>query len=181
MARLEAPERAAWQKPDEIVSRLDLQEGAVVAEIGPGTGYFTVRLAAAVGPKGRIHALDLQAEMRAALKERLTAAGIDHVDVGGCGPVETGLEDASVDLVFLANLTHEYDDLTAGLRECARITRPGGRIVVVDWKAEEMDTGPPLDHRVSEETVIGIAEGLGLSLSASETILPYHYFLLFGV
>ncbi len=180
-ARLDAPERAAWQKPDKIVSCLKLREGMIVAEIGPGTGYFTVRLAAAVGRTGKIIALDLQEEMRTALSERLSSEGIEHVEVRECGPIETGLSDDSVDMVFLANVTHEYPDLTDGLRECVRITRPGGRVVVVDWKAEVTETGPPLEHRLDAQIVIDKAEGLGLSQSGSEDVLPYHYFLFFTV
>lgn len=178
-SRLDAPERAEWQRPDVVVAALHLKPGAAVADVGAGTGYFTFRIAEQVGPSGRLYAVDLQQDMLDTLTSRAAEARVMNVIPVLSGPVDTGLPDAAVDLVFIANVAHEYDDLDAGLRECARILRPGGRLAVVDWKPEETPVGPPLDHRLPPERVAAAARAAGFSDADSLDLLPYHYVLFF--
>ena len=176
-ARLDAPERAEWQKPDEVVAALGLEPGATVADVGAGTGYFTFRIAEQVGPAGRVFAVDLQQEMLDALKERAAQTGAANVIPVLSGPVETGLDAASVDLVFAANVVHEYRDLGEALSEFSRVLKPGGRLAVVDWKPEQTPAGPPLDHRLSPERILAAARAAGFSTADRLDLLPYHYFL----
>ncbi len=178
-SRLDAPERAEWQKPDEIVAALNVKNGDVVADIGAGTGYFAFRIAEKIGPSGKVYAVDLQQEMLNALNERATEIGASNVTPVLSGPIDTTLADAAVHLVFIANVTHEYGDLDAGLCECARILKPGGSLVVVDWKQEETVKGPPLGHRISSTKVVNAAQSAGFSATASPDMLPYHYVLFF--
>jgi ubiquinone/menaquinone biosynthesis C-methylase UbiE len=178
-SRLDAPERAEWQKPDEVVAALDLQPGDVVADIGAGTGYFTFRIANKVGPSGKVYAVDLQQEMLDTINERVVETGTNHVTPVLSGQIDTTLADATVHLVFIANVTHEYSDLAAGLRECARILKPGGSLVIVDWKDEKTLKGPPLDHRISSAQVVTAALAAEFAEAGSPDFLPNQYILFF--
>ena len=178
--RLDRPERAEWQKPDEVVSLLELRPGTVVADIGAGTGYFAFRIADEVGPAGKVYGVDLQPEMIDTLRGRVAEGGATNVVPVQSGPVDTTLPDAGVDLVFINNVTHEFDDLDAGLREHARILKPGGRLIVVDWKPDRTDVGPPPDHRLPPEKLIRAARAAGFSEAGSSDLLPNQYILFFS-
>ena len=178
--RLESPERAQWQQPDKVVETLNLAPGQTVADIGAGTGYFAFRLAKAVGPSGKVYAVDLQQEMLDTLQERIQEKGISNVVPTRSEPLETPLPDAEMDLVFIANVTHEYDEIDAGIQSCVRILKPKGRLAVVDWKYAETNSGPPLDHRLPPERLEEAARKAGLSAIEKHGFLPYHYFIVFG-
>ena len=177
--RLDRPERAQWQKPDEVVSLLDLKPGMAVADIGAGTGYFAFRIAEGVGPTGKVYGVDLQPEMLEALRGRIAEQGVANIVPVQSGPVDTTLPDAEVDRVFINNVTHEFDDLDASLREHARILKPGGRLVVVDWKPGKTDVGPPPDHRLPPEKMTRAARAAGFSEAGSSDLLPNQYILFF--
>ena len=148
--RLEDPERLRWLPPDEIVEALRIQPGTVVADVGAGTGYFALPLARAVGPAGKIVAVDAQHEMLALLEKKLDAPELAHVELVQAEAHETSLEDGSCALVFLANIWHEFDDREAVLREAKRILQPGGRAAILDWRTDvKPEAGPPLDHRIA--------------------------------
>ena len=179
-SRLDDPERAQWQKPDDVVAALGLETGSIVCDIGAGTGYFAFRIAKKVGPSGKVYALDLQEKMLSSLKERIATDGVTNVIPVLTGLVDSGLPDGSVDLVFVANVAHEFEDLEAGMREWSRILRPEGKLVIVDWKPEETPKGPPLDHRLSPERIERTSASAGFSHGGSLDALPYHYFLTFN-
>lgn len=148
--RLEDPERLRWLPPNEIVEALRIQPGTVVADVGAGTGYFALPLARAVGPAGKIVAVDAQQEMLALLEKKLNAPELAHVELVQAEAHETSLQAGSCALVFLANIWHEFDDRKAVLHEAMRILQPGGRVAILDWRTDvEPEAGPPLDHRIA--------------------------------
>lgn len=151
--RLDAPERQLWLPTAEVVGVLALAAGDVVADVGAGTGYFSVPMAEAVGVTGKVYAVDVQGEMLALLRKKLeqrAAANIEPVHAGG---EATGLKDGCCDLVFMANDWHEFEDRGAVLREARRILRAPGRIAILDWRPDvEPEHGPPLEHRLSAES-----------------------------
>jgi len=178
--RLDRPERAAWQKPDDVVATLGLEPGMAVADIGAGTGYFAFRIAPLVGASGMVYAVDLQQEMLDTVQERAEEQGVKSITFVKSGPVATTLPDDTVDLVFLSSITHEYDDIDEGIAECARITKPGGRIAVVDWAYRETEVGPPLDHRLDPEKLIAAIKKAGFRSSDPIPLLDHHYFYIFS-
>jgi ubiquinone/menaquinone biosynthesis C-methylase UbiE len=142
--RLDAPERALWLPPEEIVAAVG------VRDIGAGTGYFALPLAQAAGADGIVHALDAQEEMLDLLKEKLPFSGSGNIHLMQAEADSTGLPDACCSLAFLANVWHEFDDRSLVLREARRILLRGGRIAIVDWRPDvERVAGPPLDHRLA--------------------------------
>jgi arsenite methyltransferase len=180
VAMLEDPARDAYQKPDEVVKALALQPGAVVADIGSGSGYFTVRFAQAVGDAGRVYAVDVSPDMVLHVSRRVRGAGIRNVQSLLSAPDDPLLPDASVDLFFICDTWHHIDERARYVELMKRMLRPGGRIAIVDFHKRELPFGPPLGMKIAREELVKDMEAAGLRVSAEHTFLPYQYFLVFA-
>jgi len=148
--RLDAPERLAWLPPAEVVSALAVRAGDTIADIGAGTGYFSIPLAAAAGSQGKVYAVDAQSEMLAHLRQKLRDGAGSKIELVHAEADATGLRGACCTLVFMANVWHEFPDRASVLQESRRILKAGGRIAILDWRPDvEREAGPPLEHRIS--------------------------------
>ncbi|HUG54476.1 MAG TPA: methyltransferase domain-containing protein [Vicinamibacteria bacterium] len=176
--QLSSPARDAWQKPDQVVAALGLEPGDTACDIGSGPGYFTLRLARAVGPKGFVYAVDVEARMLQALRERLERARVRNVAPVLAVSDDPLLPPAVCDLVLLVDTYHHFPERSAYLQRLRRSLKPGGRIVNIDYHRRPTPVGPPLDHRVAREAFIGEARGVGLAVAKEQTFLPYQYFLV---
>lgn len=179
---LEAPDRDIWQHPDQVMDTLGIAEASIVADIGAGSGWFTVRLARRVGPNGVVYAEDVQPEMLTAISRRVAAEGLLNVrPVLGKGS-DPALPRSMLHAVLMVDAYHEIEeDRVTFLRNVAKSLRPEGRIGVVDFKLEGGGPGPPTEERVPPEVVVKEAAQAGLRLLPEETFLPYQYFLIFGL
>jgi ubiquinone/menaquinone biosynthesis C-methylase UbiE len=178
IAHLADPRRDAWQKPDEVVAALGLRPGQTACDIGSGPGYFTLRLARAVGAGGRVYAVDVEPKILDALRERLAESGLRNVT-----PVLALADDAllppgACDVVLIVDTYHHFPDRPAYLRRLSRALRPGGRVVNVDYHKRETPVGPPLAHRLSRETFLEEARSAGLVVAEEPAFLPYQYFIV---
>ena len=176
---LDAPDRDLWQRPDQIMDALGIADASVVADIGAGSGWFTIRLARRVGPRGVVFAEDVQKEMIAAITRRARREGLANVR-----PV-LGLKNdprlpEPVDAVLIVDAYHEIENRVAMLTSLARSLKPNGRIGVVDFKLDGTGPGPSAEERVSPDVVIRDAQQAGLRLIRQEPFLQYQYFLIFG-
>jgi ubiquinone/menaquinone biosynthesis C-methylase UbiE len=172
------PARDAWQKPDEVVAALGLQPGQVACDIGAGPGYFTLRLAKAVGDKGRVYAVDVEPKILDALRTRLGASRLRNVTpVLGLGD-DPLLPAAACDVILIVDTYHHFPERAAYLGRLARALRPGGRIANVDYHKRETPVGPPLAHRLSREVFLQEAQAAGLVVAEEPTFLPYQYFIV---
>jgi ubiquinone/menaquinone biosynthesis C-methylase UbiE len=176
---LDAPDRDLWQRPDQIMDAMGIADASIVADIGAGSGWFTIRLARRVGPRGLVYAEDVQKEMITALSRRVGREGLNNVQ-----PV-LGLNNdprlpGKVDAVLVVDAYHEIEDRVAMLSSLARALKPQGRIGVVDFKLDGTGPGPSAEERVSPDVVVKDAEKAGLRLIRQEPFLQYQYFLIFG-
>lgn len=151
--RLDAPERKLWLPVKPVLHQMELQPGMAVADIGAGTGYFAFPMAQALGPTGKVAAVDVSPEMLEILNGKITAAGIQNIDCIRGEADATGLAPGGFDRVLLANIWHEVDDRPATLAEAARLLRNDGQIAILDWSPEVPSTkaqltGPPMAHRI---------------------------------
>lgn len=179
---LEAPDRDIWQHPDQIMDTLGVAEASVVADIGAGAGWFTIRLARRVGPNGVVYAEDVQPEAVTAISRRVNAEGLLNVRPRLGKRSDPGLPAATLHAALMVDAYHEIEeDRITFLRNLAKSLRPDGRIGVVDFKLEGGGPGPPTDERVKPEVVVQDAARAGLRLLSQETFLPYQYFLVFGL
>ena len=178
IARQEDPGRAAWQKPAAVMTALRVRRGQVAADIGAGPGYFTKRLARALGPAGHVFAVDPEPEILDVLRERVRGARLKNVTpVLGRGD-DPLLPARGCDLALIVDTYHHVDHGPAFLRRVARALRRGGRLVNIDFAKRDTPVGPPLDHRVAREDFLRDARRAGFALVAEHAFLPYQYFLV---
>jgi predicted methyltransferase len=178
---LEAPDRAAWQKPDQIMDALGIADGAHVADIGAGAGWFTTRLARRVGPNGVVYAQDVQRQMLDAIRRRVQREGLLNVrTVLGEGS-SANLPPGVLDAVLVVDAYPEVlvPDRVKFLKSLAVGLKPNGRIGIVNYKLGGGGPGPDASLRVPRASVESDAAAAGLKVKASGN-LPYQYLLVLG-
>ena len=180
LALLEGPDRDLWQLPDQIMDALGIAERSVVADIGAGGGWFTIRLARRVGASGIVYAEDIQPQMLEATMRRVAREGLGNVRRVLGTPDDPRLPPGSCDAALLLDTYHELDNPVAMLRSVARALKPQGRIGVIDFKRDGLGPGPALEERVDPDEVVRDAEAAGLRLVSRETFLPYQFMLVFS-
>ncbi len=179
VARFDDPERDAWQKPAELVQALDIKPGFAVADIGAGTGYFTVHLAAAVGPEGLVYGVDVEPGMVDHLGERAEKEGLSNIRPVLTAPDDPGLTAGSVDLVFICNTWHHIDDRLSYLKKLGNAVRAVGRVVIVDFREGDLPVGPPAGMKLTRAAVIAEFKKGGFKLAGEIDVLPHQYVLVF--
>jgi len=177
---LESPDRDLWQRPDQIMDAMGIADASVVADIGAGSGWFTIRLARRVGPQGLVYAEDVQPEMINAITRRVQREGLTNVRAVRGQNSDPGLPTGSLDAVLVVDAYHEVEDRVTMLANLARALKPQGRIGVVDFKLDGTGPGPSPEERVSPDVVVKDAAKAGLRLLRQEPFLQYQYFLIFG-
>jgi predicted methyltransferase len=175
---LEGPDREKYQRPDQIMDHLGIAEGTVVADLGAGGGWFTIRLARRVLPGGIVYAQDIQPEMIGSIDRRVTREGLTNVKTVLGKPSDPDLP-APVDVVLIVDAYHEVTDPVTLLRNVRKYLRPGGRVGIVEYTKAGHGPGPPMEERVDPETVIRDAELAGLRLKSRASFLRYQYLLEF--
>ena len=178
---LEAPDRAAWQKPEQIMDALGIADGSHVADIGAGAGWFTTRLARRVGPNGVVYAQDVQRQMLDAIRRRVTREGLANVrTVLGEGSVPN-LPHNALDAVLVVDSYQEVNppDRVTFLRNLATGLKAGGRIGIVNYKLGGGGPGPEASRRVPRASVENDAVAAGLKVRSVGN-LPYQYLLILG-
>jgi arsenite methyltransferase len=176
---LDDPKRDAYQKPHEVVTALKLKEGEVIADIGAGSGYFTFRLAHHVGDAGRVYAVDVGADMIVHLNRRIRDLQLKNVVTILAAPDDPLLADASVDRFFICDTWHHIENHPSYLALLKKMLKPGGQIVMVDFKKEQTPMGPPMEMRISRADLVKEMETNGFKVAAEHTFLPYQYFIVF--
>ncbi len=179
VAMLEDPARDAWQKPREVIEALALRPGQVVADIGSGSGYFTLRFSHHVGDQGRVYAVDVDPEMVRDLNRRVRDLGARNVVTVLADADDPLLSDASVDRFVIVDTWHHIADQAKYLGLMKRMLKPGGQVVMIDFQKKELPVGPPPAMKIAREDLVRQLEQAGFRLSAEHTFLPYQYFLVF--
>lgn len=174
----ESPERAKWQKPDQVVRALNLKPGQTVADIGAGTGYFTRRFARAVGPSGKAIGLDIEPGMVAYMKADAKKIRLSNYAARLAKPDDPELALHSVDIVFFCDVLHHVDGRVAYLGKLKLALKPGGRVAVVDFK-KTAPIGPPATMKLARGEMIAQFKEAGYRLVGEHDFLPYQYFLEF--
>jgi ubiquinone/menaquinone biosynthesis C-methylase UbiE len=175
----ESPERAKWQKPDEVVQALKLEPGQRVIDIGAGTGYFTRRFAKAVAPSGQAVGLDIEPAMVEYMKADAKKRSLKNYDARLVKPDDPELAPNSADVVFFCDTLHHMDNRVAYFRKLASALRAGGRVIVIDFKKEALPVGPPPQDKLARADVIAEFRSAGYRLRREQYFLTYQYFLEF--
>lgn len=181
IARLEDPMRDAYQKPQEVVKALKIEEGEVIADIGAGSGYFAVRLARAVGEKGRVYGVDVNPDMIVHLNRRVRDLNLKNVVTVLCAPEDPLLADGSVDRFLICDTWHHIGGHAKYLALLKRMLKPGGQVIMIDFKKAKTPVGPPMELRIDRDDLVREMEANGFQLATEHTFLEYQYFLIFKV
>jgi ubiquinone/menaquinone biosynthesis C-methylase UbiE len=174
---LDDPERVNILDPDRILETLELSGEMVLADLGSGTGFFSIPAAKRVK---KVFALDIQQEMLDILRDKIKKEKITNINVILSGESSLPLFDNSVDILLMVNVFHELEDRFTLLEEVKRVLKKKGRLIIIDWKKMEMDPGPPLPERLDEKEVIDNCNRNGLPFLEISNIGPYNYLLIFG-
>ena len=170
------PKRDAWQKPHEVIQALTLKPDAVVADIGAGTGYFSVRLANML-PEGRVYAVDVEPDMVEYLAERAKREKRDNMVAVAAAPDDARLPEKA-DLVLLVDVYHHVEDRERYFRKLQGSLKPGARLAIIDFRMDARE-GPPRAARVPPTRVIAELKSAGYALVHRHDFLPNQYFLVF--
>jgi predicted methyltransferase len=178
---LEGPDRAAWQKPDQIMDALAIADGSAVADIGAGAGWFTIHLARRVGPNGIVYAQDVQRQMLEAIRRRVAREGLRNVETRLGADSVPNLPIGALDAVLVVDVYPEVENRVTLLRNLAASLKPGGRLGIVNYKPGRGGPGPAPQEgvRVDSSSVERDAQAAGLRVSARQ-VLPYQYLLVLG-
>ena len=176
---LERPERKREEKPDRLIAALDLKPGQVVADLGAGTGYFTRRMARQVGETGVVYGVDIQPEMLELLEENMGVRGLKNVRPLLGIDTDPRLPSSSLDLALMVDVYHEFSHPYEMIQAITRALKPGGRLVFVEYRAE--DPAVPIKplHKMTEEQVRREASVHPLEWVETREELPRQHIVVF--
>lgn len=177
LSRLNDPKRLHYLNPDLVWATLNMAEPKTLVDIGAGTGFFAILFSKKV-KDGKVYACDLSDVMVSWMKENLPEAVRDVVIPLKMEENGVPLPDGVADLVYMINLHHELEEPLKALSEAHRLLRRGGKLMIIDWKKEETPEGPPLDIRVTEETISLHLHRSGFTSIIAHKVLPYHSFII---
>lgn len=169
------PARDAWQMPDRVVEALAIARGQSVADIGAGTGYFTVRLAKSAASPA-VYAVDIERSMVDYLRQRAAKEGLKNVTPVLAAADKSNLPQP-VDLVLMVDTYHHIPNRAAYFRELKKSMKPGARLAIIDFRRDAPD-GPPVEFRFTPEQVEAELAPAGLHVVARHDFLPRQYFLV---
>ncbi len=172
------PARDQWQLPARVIDALQLKSGQLVADIGAGTGYFTVRLAKSPAAP-RVYAVDIEPSMVEYVKQRALREGLKNVVAVQAGADRTNLPEP-VDLVLVVDTYHHIPNRVAYFTALKARMKQGARLAIVDFRKDSPD-GPPVEFRFTPDQISTELAKAGFSLQTSHDFLPRQIFLVYGV
>lgn len=170
------PKRDTWQKPHEVIQSLKLKPDAVVADIGSGTGYFSMRFAHMVS-QGKVYGLDTEPDMVKYLADRAKREGMKNV-IAVQAKLGSPQLPEQADLVILVDVYHHVENREQYFRQLQKSLKPGGRLAVIDFRMDSAE-GPPKAARIAPEQVKAELQRAGYALAEEHAFLPNQYFLVF--
>lgn len=171
--------RDGWQHREEVIQALNLKDGQLAADLGSGSGYFTFLLAKAVGPGGKVYAVDVDPGMHDYVASRAREERYANIEVILAKPDDPLLPESGVDLIFTCITYHHLEDRVSYFKNASKYLRPGGRIAIIDFNGEGWFTRL-IGHWTSREVILQELQQAGYSLQQELTFLPNQAFLIFS-
>lgn len=175
---LERAEREAEEAPSKAIEALGLTPGMVIADIGAGSGYYTSRLARKVGPSGRVYATDIQPGMLAILDRRIKSEGLTNVTTVLGAMDDPSLPPGSIDLAIMVDVYHELQQPQAFLQRLKAAFKPGGRLVLLEFRKEDPRIPIIEVHKMSVADVRMELEAEGYALDRVIDVLPWQHIIV---
>ncbi|HEX9037417.1 MAG TPA: class I SAM-dependent methyltransferase [Ktedonobacterales bacterium] len=177
--RLLSEEREAALQPEFLLRDLGFTEGMTLADIGCGPGFFSIPAARITGETGVVFAADIEGEMLSTTRSRATEAGLTNVRIVKTNDREIPIPPDSCDFVLMAFMIHEIEHRASFLHRAARLLKPEGKLVVLEWEKVEETVGPPLEERLAPEDVVADAEAAGLRPVEERSVTHDQYLRVF--
>jgi ubiquinone/menaquinone biosynthesis C-methylase UbiE len=175
---LDRPERDAEERPDLVMKALALKPGDLVADLGCGTGYFSWRMARAVGPTGIVYGQDIQPEMLDLLAKKMQERGVTNV-VGVLGALDDPKLPQPVDLAIMVDVYHECSQPAEFIAAVCRRLKPGGRLVFVEYRGEDPEVPIKALHKMTEAQVKLEMTAQPLDFVETVKTLPRQHLIIF--
>ena len=173
--RFESPERDAYQKPEKVLSFLGDISGKKIMDIGAGSGYFSVKLAA---NGAKVIAADVSDEFQNALNKRIEKQNLKNIELRKIPYDSPNLASNEVDMVFIVNTYHHIENRSAYFAKVKNGTKKDGLLVIIDFFKTEIPVGPPTDHKIAIDEVIAELKKAGYNqFDVNVDILPYQYII----
>lgn len=168
--------------PNSALEEWDVRPGEKIADFGCGPGFFSIPLGQKVGPNGKIYSLDIRPEALEAARGKAKLFHLFNIEPTRAdleAPRGSGLKDWGVDKVLIANILFQVEDQKAVIAEAARVLRPGGGILVIEWN--ENDAAHPIpSSKANKEEIKSLFQGAGLNFQKEFAAGSHHYGLLFS-
>ncbi len=178
---LDRPERVSEEDPDKAIAALGIGPGATVADVGAGSGYMTVKLAAVVGPAGRVYATDVQPEMIEKLTARVKSANLQNVIPVLSTTDDPRLPEGSIDLILMVDVYHELAAPQRTLQQLKRTLTPSGRLVLLEYRKEDPSIPIREEHKMTVAEAKAELEAEGYQLESANESLPRQHILIFTI
>jgi ubiquinone/menaquinone biosynthesis C-methylase UbiE len=179
VAWLERPEREAEERSDLVVAALGVKAGQTIADLGAGAGYYTFRIAPLVRSHGKVLAIDLEPMMLDAIRERMRREGITNVETIRSTATDPNLPAHSVDLLFMVDVYHELEFPYETMKKVRRALKPGGRVAVIEFRAEDPRVLIKDVHKMSERQIIRELTAVGYRHVSTVRTLPLQHLVWF--
>ena len=176
---LNRPERESEEQPEKALDALNLQGGMVVADIGAGTGYMTLKMARRVGPLGKVYAEDVQPAMLDRLRVNARKAGLGNIETIAGSEANPHLPANSLDLILMVDVYHEFSQPQAMLEAMRTSLKPDGRMVLLEYRKEDPSIPILPDHKMSVADAKLEVEAEGFRLDQVVETLPRQHILIF--
>ncbi len=178
IAFLEREDRAAWQKPDQVITALKLLGTETVMDLGAGSGYFAFRFAKAL-PRGKVIAADIEPEMVRHIHHKAMTESVPNIEAKVIQPTDPKVPDG-VDLVFVCDVLHHVADRPAWLAKITKAMRSGAKLVLIEFKEGDLPEGPPESVKIPRDKLVALVTKAGFVLASEQAdLLPYQTFLVF--
>ena len=170
-------ERRKWQSPESILVDIGLRPGLTFIDVGCGEGFFALPAARIVGREGKVYALDSDPVAISSLVEKASENNLKNIETRVGAAEDTVFCESCADVVFLGIVLHDFDDPTKVLKNAARMIKPSGRLVDLDWKKQSTGFGPPASIRFSEEQARRLILQVGFKIEQIRDAGPFHYMI----
>ena len=177
---LERPERDCLEQPDKVLETIGIPSGSTVADIGAGTGYYSLRLAKKVGPHGRVLATDIQPEMLSRLQANMKKAGLTNIETILTTPTEAKLPAGQLDLALMVDVYHELSYPEETMTQVRRALKPDGRLVLIEYRGEDPTVPIKPEHKMTLAQVRTEIEPMGFRLQQVFDFLPRQHLIVFA-
>lgn len=172
-------ERVALLQPEKLLRDLGLRKGMTLADIGCGPGFFTIPAAQIVGPTGLALAADIQGEMLSSVRSRALENGLENVRIVKTNDREIPIPEGTCDFALLAFMLHEVENRASFLHRAARILKPKGRLIALEWDKVAESVGPPVEDRITPEELLADAQAAGLRVVEERALTETQYLRVF--